>query len=150
MRVLPYRTEDNVIEVVVITFIDIAEAVIAGERVRALATTIVKTASLVMVTGQDGVIVYVNQRFAEVTGWESDAVVGRDPRFLYHGGAAAAADAELEATIASAPVWTGRLRHQRPDGRLPCEEAVAVPLRDAQGRTASRLKIASMIPGWTP
>jgi two-component system CheB/CheR fusion protein len=144
MRILPYRTEDNVIKGVVITFIDIAEIIIAGEQVRALANTIDSTAALVLITAPDGSVSYVNQRFAEVAGWSVDEIIGRDPRFLLQVGQEAAL-ADLERSIAAGTIWTGRLRRLRRDGRPFIEEVAVVPLRDQLGRTTSRMMIGNIV-----
>jgi two-component system CheB/CheR fusion protein len=144
MRMLPYRTEDNVIKGVIITFIDIAETQVAGEQIRRLANVVENSALMAMITGASGDIEYVNQRFVEVTGWPAEAVVGRHPRLLTRAGHE---PVDPTATMGEALAWQGTCLNQTRDGTPFAEEAVVVALPMEEGSRPSYLKLARVIPG---
>jgi two-component system CheB/CheR fusion protein len=145
MRLLPYRTEDNVIKGVIITFIDISEIEVADGMFRKLATAMENTVSIAMITNAQGDIDYVNQRFVEVTGWQTHDVVGRNPRLLRQQDVAAGELAGLRAALANGQVWSGRLRNQRREGERFVEDAVIMPLRNSTGAIAGHLKVATVV-----
>lgn len=145
MRLLPYRTEDNIIKGVVITFIDISEIKVNDDMVRKLASAFENTGSLVMITNAAGDIDYVNNRFVEATGWSAEEVVGRNPRMLRDTDVPGSEFDTLRTALVNGQNWTGRFRNRRRDGRSFAEDATIIPLRDAKGGVTGYLKTATMI-----
>jgi two-component system, chemotaxis family, CheB/CheR fusion protein len=145
MRLLPYRTEDNVIKGVVITFIDISEIKVNDEMIRKLATAFENTASIMMITNASGDIDYVNQRFVETTGWSAEEVVGKNPRLLRDAGVSDSELDGLRAALISGHEWRGRFRNRRRNGESYEEEATIIALRDTQGDAAGHLKLATVV-----
>jgi len=85
MRILPYRTLDNVIEGAVITFIDINNLKLAQEALRQSQqkfASIFEKASFAaaLATLPDGTIVDVNESFERIFGYNRQELIGRSSR----------------------------------------------------------------------
>jgi two-component system, chemotaxis family, CheB/CheR fusion protein len=82
MRMLPYRTAANVIEGLVISFIDLSqthEAELAAERARRSAEAIVETIGQpLLVLDSELAVSWVNRAFARVLGVDRERVAGND------------------------------------------------------------------------
>ncbi len=90
----------------------------------------------VVITDRDGSIEYVNSFFSDITGYNRDEVLGKNPSILksgYHGTDFYRAMWE---TLKQGRAWHGELNNRRKDGGTFWEEAIISPLRDEKGETA--------------
>jgi two-component system CheB/CheR fusion protein len=71
-RISPYRTSDNRIEGVVITFVDITARIIADEQMRRLATVVRDSNDALMVHDLNGKITHWNKGAQLMYGWSED------------------------------------------------------------------------------
>jgi two-component system, chemotaxis family, CheB/CheR fusion protein len=150
MRIRPYRTVDNVIDGVVITFIDISERKRGDAALRASEerfSAIVKQATVgVAETDLDGCFILVNERYCELVGYSAvelrrlrmqDIVHPEDwPR-----------DAEAFARLSEGEPFQIEKRYVRPDGTTVWVHCSVSALRDQQGRPRSVLTINLDIAG---
>ncbi|WJH35121.1 PAS domain-containing protein [Paenibacillus sp. CC-CFT747] len=88
MNILPYRTKDQVIKGIILTFVDISEIKSAAEELRTLSYAIEQSPSIVVIADTTGAIEYVNLRFTEQTGYPPHEVIGRSLRDLHAPGGA--------------------------------------------------------------
>jgi PAS domain S-box-containing protein len=102
------------------------------ERVR-LATAIDQAAETVVITDTEGIILYVNPAFEQVTGYSRDQAIGGNPKILKSGLHSRAFYKDLWATIGEGKVWRGHLINRRKDGVLYEEEATISPIKDDSG-----------------
>ena len=82
MRILPYRTVDNVISGVVITFVDITERKRNEEALARLAAIIAHSHEAIIGTSPDGTITTWNAGAERMYGYGADEAVGRPLSFL--------------------------------------------------------------------
>jgi len=82
------------------------------------AAALESVADAVMVTDLQGRIEMVNAAFTRVTGYSSQEVLGKTPRFLNSGLALPEVFEGMWSTIASGQRWTGWLINKRKDGSL--------------------------------
>ncbi|MGL4960251.1 MAG: CheR family methyltransferase [Inquilinus sp.] len=82
MRILPYRTVDNVINGVVITFIDITERKRNEEALARLAAIIANSQEAIIGTSPDGTITSWNAGAERMYGYLADEAIGRPLSFL--------------------------------------------------------------------
>ncbi len=82
MRILPYRTVDNVINGVVITFVDITERKRNEEALARLAAIIAHSQEAIIGTTPDGTITTWNAGAERMYGYGADEAVGRPLSFL--------------------------------------------------------------------
>ncbi len=95
----------------------------------------------VMLTDLQGRIEYVNARYAEMTGYTHDEMIGKTPRILKSGRQPDALYRELWATILSDRAWCGEFCNKRKDGALYWEHAIIAPVHDAAGNMTNFVAI---------
>jgi len=98
-------------------------------------TTVVESSPVaIMVTDLRGVILYVNDKFKELTGYDKDEVLGLRPSMLKSGTHSKPFYDDLWRTIRSGVIWKGILYNKRKDGTLFWEETTIQPLNGNSGR----------------
>ena len=98
-----------------------------------LSTAIEQSGEIIVITGTEGNIQYVNPVFEQITGYEPHQVVGQNPRILKSGKQSDEFYRELWETISSGQTWQGRFVNKRKDGSLYTEDATISPVYDAAG-----------------
>jgi two-component system sensor histidine kinase/response regulator len=87
----------------------------------------------VVITDTTGRIEYVNQTFAESSGYSAEDVLGQNPRILKSGFTKTADYASLWKSILMGQSWSGEFHNRRKDGSLYWERALIAPIREADG-----------------
>jgi len=141
-RTLPYRTLDNMIDGVVLTFTDIGDLKKTGEENRLLGAALTAAAYAVVVTDREGVIRFVNPAFTAATGYPAAEVLGRTPRLLKSGRHDDALYQDLWRDILDGRVWQGELINRRRDGSLVRVHQTITPVRDSAGEIRHFVAIA--------
>ena len=91
------------------------------------------TANAVVITDRDGLIVWVNRAFTDLTGFTADEAVGHTPTILKSGEQEPGVYRDLWATIRAGHVWRGRLVNRRKDGSVYTEDETITPVTGAKG-----------------
>ncbi|MCK5336349.1 MAG: diguanylate cyclase [Gammaproteobacteria bacterium] len=89
--------------------------------------------AIVSITDAAGLILQVNNKFCEVSGYTQDELLGHDHRIINSGTHPKAYFAELWATIASGKKWHGEVCNRAKDGSLYWVDSAVVPLKDQHG-----------------
>ncbi|MEX2533929.1 MAG: diguanylate cyclase [Nitriliruptoraceae bacterium] len=97
--------------------------------------------NMLVITDRDGVILYVNPAFSEVTGYELDEAVGQTPRLLRSGIQEESFYTELWAEILAGRTWTGELVNRRHDGELYTDQMTITPLLDQAGEITNFIAV---------
>lgn len=105
-----------------------------GLQVKLLYDAIDHAPSSVVITDYEGTILYVNPKFAEVTGYKSEEAVGQNPRILKSGIHEKPFYQELWNTIKNGNTWKGELINKKKSGELYWEEVSISPITDEEGR----------------
>jgi two-component system CheB/CheR fusion protein len=142
-RIMPYRTKDNRIDGVVITFVDITERKKAADVVvRRLAAIVETSADAIFSKDLDGIIRTWNRAAERLYGYTHDEAVGRSVEMLFP------EDRANEYTTTMTRLRRGETIQQletervRKDGqRLPVAVTVS-PVRDSSGKVVSASVIA--------
>ncbi len=92
-----------------------------------------------------GVITYVNETFAEISGYASDELVGRPHSILRHPDMPRAAFRELWETIEAGRTWTGYVKNLRKDRGFYWVEAQVSPVVK-EGRIVEYKSLRSFVP----
>jgi diguanylate cyclase (GGDEF)-like protein/PAS domain S-box-containing protein len=98
-----------------------------------LTQAVAQMANAVMITDVKGHIVWVNDAFCEICGYDRDEVIGRTPSFLKSGKQGAEVYEELWQQVLSGRVWQGKMVDARKDGSLYTADETITALRDADG-----------------
>lgn len=113
----------------------------AEEKLTRLATAVEQSGDSIVITDTDGNIQYVNPAFEQTTGYSSEEVIGKNPRFLKGGKAKVEYYQDLWNTITSGAQWTGHFTNRKKDGTLFEEEASISAVRDAAGKIVSYVAV---------
>ncbi len=106
-----------------------------ARRLDLLARVVEQSSNLVMITGVDGRIEYVNARMTEVTGYELDEIIGQLPSLLRSPATPDALYDELWQTVLGGGTWRGEMENLAKSGRVYEAAMTVSPLLDERGRT---------------
>jgi PAS domain S-box-containing protein len=133
MRIMPYRTLENVIDGVVITLVNITKQKEVQHELNKLKRAVEQSNSAVMITNVNGDIEYVNPRFSEVSGYKAEDVLGKNPRLLKSGQHSAEFYAQLWGTLNKGETWRGEFIDKKKNGTIFRELATISPVKDELG-----------------
>lgn len=90
-------------------------------------------ANAIFITDREGKIQWVNPAFTQLTGYTSEEVAGKTPRFLKSGQQPREFYREMWEAIISGKVWHGELVNRRKDGSHYSEDMTITPVRGEAG-----------------
>jgi len=105
-------------------------------------TAIEQTETTIVITDKDGIIIYANPKFHEITKYTPEDIVGKTPRILSSGQTSRHIYDELWRSLTSGLVWRGEFLNKAKDGGLFWEIATITPLKDNNGEITHFMKIA--------
>jgi two-component system, chemotaxis family, CheB/CheR fusion protein len=124
MRLRPYRTVDDKIDGVVITFVDISERHQVEQALRQSEQQLGQEKRLVDLSRDpifvwefDGGIIDWNRGSEDLYGYSRDEALGQHKELLLRTSVPGSSFEELKAKLAAAGSWAGELRHITKDGR---------------------------------
>ncbi|WP_455429905.1 CheR family methyltransferase [Microvirga arabica] len=139
VRVLPYRSVDNFIGGIVVTFTDMTPLMKAQQALRESEErfrAIITQATIGIAETRDGSLTYVNDRFCAMAGRGSEALMGKSLGEILHPEDAERNAALLKRLYATGEPFTADTRYVRPDGSVVWALTSVSPIRDAGGRIA--------------
>jgi len=98
-----------------------------------LAQAMMCIADPIFITDDTGKIVWINDAFSRLSGYDSDEALGHTPAILQSGKQNPSFYAELWQTIRAGDVWQGEIVDRRKDGSYYTAEEIIAPLRNDQG-----------------
>ncbi len=105
----------------------------AQEKLIQLSSAVENSPCMIVITDIFGRIEYVNHKFAEITGYQFDEVLGKNPRILKSGGLSKELYRELWDTILSGREWRGDFCNRKKNGNIFWEQASISPIRNIEG-----------------
>jgi two-component system, chemotaxis family, CheB/CheR fusion protein len=131
MRMRPYRTVDNKIDGIVITFVDVTErrhteeALRESERQLRQQKRLLELARVpIFMWDADGRIVEWNRGCEELYGYRREEAIGKDKEELLKTEVPGSSFEEVRNKLRQEGVWTGKLFHRAKDGRVVTTEAL--------------------------
>ncbi|WP_238984335.1 sensor domain-containing protein [Billgrantia kenyensis] len=89
------------------------------------------------ITDPSGRLLYVNQRFVEVTGYSREELLGNTPGMIKSGKTDRSTYQAMWATLRKGQVWRGELLNRRKNGEEYWEDELITPIVDDQGKITS-------------
>jgi PAS domain S-box-containing protein len=99
----------------------------------------------VVITDLKGSIEYVNQGFADSTGYSYKEALGKNPRILKSGMTSPEIYKQLWKTIISDKEWNGELCNKKKNGELYWEQVSISPVKNSDGKITSFLAVKNDI-----
>jgi two-component system CheB/CheR fusion protein len=142
-RLMPYRTQDNRIEGVVITFVDITERKQAADAVvRRLASIVESSADAIISKDLDGTIRTWNQGAERLYGYTQDEAVGQSIKLIVPEDRADQLAMIMKRLRRGENVQQLETERVRKDGQRVPVALTASPVRDSSGKVVSASAIA--------
>ncbi len=101
----------------------------------------------ILITNTSGEIEYVNPRFINLTGYNPDEVIGKNPRFLKSGFHSEKFYNELWETISSGGKWHGEIYNRKKNGEFFWEETSISSIKNPRGEISKYIAIKYDITG---
>lgn len=121
------------VEYIIGTGIDITERSKAEERLRKLSHAVEQSPSSIIITDNKGNIEYVNAKFTRLTGYTPEEVIGKNPRLLKSGDTLPEEYNRLWEMIISGEEWRGEFHNKKKNGESYWEYASISPIRNPKG-----------------
>ena len=109
---------------------DMTEQKRMEERLRLQFTALESAANVIVITDTQGMIIWANKAFSNLTGYSVEEAIGRNPRDLIKSGQHSPEFyRQLWETILAGEVWRGEMTNRRKDGSLYLEDLTITPVR---------------------
>lgn len=102
-------------------------------------------AAIVSITDTSGRIVYVNDKFVEISKYPANELIGETHRIINSGYHSDSFFNEMWQTIHSGKNWRGEIRNKAKDGSFYWVDTLIAPVRDEEGRVFQYLSIHNLI-----
>jgi len=120
---------------------DITKRKIREKQISILSKAVNQSPIIVVITDINGNIEYVNPKFTEVSGYNSEEVIGKNPRLL-KGDKKSKDDYKfLWNTLLSGNEWQGEFLNRKKNGDLYCVSASICPIIDDDGKITHYIAI---------
>ncbi len=124
---------------------DITELKQAEAGLRVTASVFDNSQEAIVITNADNIIVDVNPAFTQITGYDRDEVLGRNPRMLSSGRQDEAFYAGMWAALKHDKAWRGEIWNRRKNGEIYAELLSISVICDDAGRVQRYVAVFSDI-----
>ncbi len=120
-------------DVMLVAVRDITARKEANAQMRLQSAALEATANATFITDPNGIILWANRAFTDLTGYPLAEIVGKTPRLLRSGQHDQEFYADMWQTIQAGRVWRGQLVNRCRDGTFYLDEQTITPLLNEQG-----------------
>lgn len=138
---LPWYDEKGNITGLIGFGIDVSDRLKDQEKIRTLSESIEQSPNAIIITNSDGFIEYVNPRFAEMTGYQANEVLGRYPRILKPRGHNREQLEEIWKAVLAKQKWKGEYLSKKFSGEEYWESIIISPITDSKAKVVNLLLI---------
>ena len=137
LKIKPYINHAHQTDRLVITLTDFTERKIIEEKLRLFEVVFASSTDGITITDPNqpnNPVIYTNPAYERLTGYKSDEIIGRNPRFLQKEDCDQSAINNLRKAIKYGENCQVTLRNYRKDGALFLNELTIYPLHDFSGK----------------
>ena len=124
-----------------LAFYDMADEIQQKTAILNLQKQALDETALVSETDARGRITYANKKFAELTGYSVEELLGSDHRIVNSGHHPKEFFADLWKTIAQGHAWRGEVKNRKKDGSYYWVDSSIVPFKDLAGKIQKYISI---------
>jgi PAS domain S-box-containing protein len=121
--------------------IDVTEIKIAEESLKKLSQAVEQSPVSIILTDTKGNIEYANPKTLEITGYELEELIGKNPKIFSSGEKPKSDYQELWKTILSGKEWRGEFHNVKKNGKLFWELASISPILNEKGEITNYLAV---------
>lgn len=129
----PIHSEEGGISRIIGTSTDITRHKQTEAALKKLGVAVKQSPAVVVITGLDGTIEYVNPKFTRLTGYSAREVIGKNPRVFKSGMVPKEVYDKLWKRVLAGQEWHGEFYNKKKNGELYWEEAVIAPILNEEG-----------------
>lgn len=144
MKAMPYRTSDNIVDGVVMTFTDITEIKAYNQKLSLTSSVIEQSPTSIIITDKAGKIEYTNERFKLQIKQELDCI-GLHISDVYEQYLNAEGFAEVWEGVKAGNDWEGNITYRLNDGIERWENVSFHCIRDSYGNLVNLLRTSEDI-----
>ncbi|OIO70518.1 MAG: hypothetical protein COY36_04330 [Zetaproteobacteria bacterium CG_4_10_14_0_2_um_filter_55_20] len=115
------------------TFRDVSDLISAEEKLQTLALAVENSPVGIIIADSQASIVHVNPAFEKISGYSSEEVLGKNPRFQSSGLTPKATYLDMWRMVSVGKTWRGEFLNRRKNGELYCQSSAVAPVRDKHG-----------------
>jgi len=129
----PIKDINNKIIGVSVVARDITVQKSSYEKVKQLSQAVEQSPVTILITDTSGTIEYINNKGVEITGYQRNELIGKNPRILSTGEKSKQEYKELWDTIISGKTWKGEFHNIKKNGEMYWESATISPIQNENG-----------------
>ncbi len=116
------------------TFLDITEKKLAEEQIRLQSNALKTAANSIIITDREGIIVWVNPSFNQLTGYSYSEVIGNSINILKSGNHDSEFYRTMWSTILNGEIWQGEIINRKKSGETYIDETTISPVLNKNGQ----------------
>ncbi|WP_121664534.1 CheR family methyltransferase [Metabacillus litoralis] len=145
VKIMPYRTSDNIVDGIVMTFIDITKIKKVNRELQLSMQAIELSPANTVFTDFQGKIEYANSKFAEQLGLEVKDLIGRKLKDIY---AEYYIDSDFDShwkKVRAGEKWSGEISYTARDGKQYWENLALIPVENEDHDVVQILRVGEDI-----
>lgn len=110
--------------------------IIEAQKIRVFSMAVDHSSSSIVITNNQGTILYVNPAFYKLTGYSQEEAIGKNPKILKSGKHSKIFYKKMWDLLLSEKSWEGQICNKRKSGELYWEHQVISPIKDDHGKVS--------------